>query len=79
LKRFRREYDGTFELDTRFLKGINDNERNVDGLKEFMEDLNPDKYYIFDAKYKDQALDKDFVKMLKRKFDELPVETEYNV
>jgi wyosine [tRNA(Phe)-imidazoG37] synthetase (radical SAM superfamily) len=79
IKTFRAEYKGFLAPDTRFLNGMNDSEKNVDGLKEFMKDVMPDKYYIFDAKYKGQSLTKDFVDMLKKKFDDLPFDTEYNV
>jgi wyosine [tRNA(Phe)-imidazoG37] synthetase (radical SAM superfamily) len=79
LKKFKAEYSGIFEPETRFLTGINDNEKNVDGLREFMISVNPSKYHIFDAKYGGRPLSKDFVSMLKRKFENPPFKVEYHV
>lgn len=79
LKKFRAEYNGILGPDTRFFYGINDNEKNIDGLKNFMTDVNPDKYYIFDAKCNGQQLTEDFIEMLKKKFRDLPFKIEYNV
>ncbi|MDH4211783.1 MAG: radical SAM protein [candidate division WOR-3 bacterium] len=79
LKQFKAEYDGIFEAETRFLSGINDNEKNVDGLKEYMTDINPHKYHIFDAKYGGQSLSPEFVETLRKKFEDLPFPVAYNV
>ncbi|UCG91544.1 MAG: radical SAM protein [candidate division WOR-3 bacterium] len=79
LKKFRAEYHGILEPDTRFFKGINDSEKNVDGLKKFMKDVNPQKYYIFDPKHKGEPLAEDFIEMIKKKFIDLPFKIEYNV
>jgi wyosine [tRNA(Phe)-imidazoG37] synthetase (radical SAM superfamily) len=79
LLKFRTEYQGALEPDTRFLRGINDSEKNIDGLKEFMKNVNPDKYRIFDAKYKGKELTQDFIATLKGTFDDLLFEVEYNV
>lgn len=79
LRKFRDEYKGIFEPDTRFFAGINDNEKNVDGLKDFMKDLGPRKYYIFDAKYGNKPLSPEFIDTLKKKFRDLPFPVEYKV
>jgi wyosine [tRNA(Phe)-imidazoG37] synthetase (radical SAM superfamily) len=79
LMRFKADYLGVFETDTRFLKGMNDNEKNVDGLKAFMKAISPRKYHIFDAKYGGKTLVPDFVDLVKKKFEDLPFAVEYNV
>lgn len=76
---FNADYNGVFETDTRFLKGINDNETSVDGLVEFMKAIGPNKYHVFDAKYGGATLAPDFVDLVKRKFKDLPFAVEYHV
>ncbi len=79
LRHFRAEYNGIFEIDTRFLFGMNDNEKSVDGLREFMKDITPDRYHVFDAKYGNQPLSPKFVEITKKKFGDLPFPIEYKV
>ncbi|UCD05573.1 MAG: radical SAM protein [candidate division WOR-3 bacterium] len=79
MKIFRNEYDGVFMVDTRFFAGINDTEKNLDGLREFMEKINPHKYYIIDAKYGGNPLPSAFIDLVKSKFDGVPFEVEYRV
>lgn len=79
MMQFNADYSGVFETDTRLLKGINDNEKSVDGLVEFMKTIAPNKYHIFDAKYGGATLSPDFVDLAKRKFKDLPFAVEYNV
>lgn len=79
MKAFRTEYNGSFMTDTRFFAGINDNEKNVDGLREFMTEINPHKYYIMDAKYGGKPLSPDFVSMVKKEFSDVPFQVEYKL
>jgi wyosine [tRNA(Phe)-imidazoG37] synthetase (radical SAM superfamily) len=78
LKKFRSEYDGIFEPDTRFLRGINDNERNVEGLKAFMKDISPSRYLVFATKFNTQPLANNFLEVVKKEFEDLPFAVEYN-
>jgi wyosine [tRNA(Phe)-imidazoG37] synthetase (radical SAM superfamily) len=78
LKKFRNEHNGIFELDTLLLRGINDNERNVEGLSAFVKDIRPSRYRVFAIKYKGQALAKDFLELVKKRFEDFPFAVEYN-
>jgi len=79
MKTFSNDYNGVFMIDTRFFAGINDNEKNVCGLREFMKEINPHKYYLIDAKYGDKPLSSDFVSMIKNKFTDVPFQVEYKI
>lgn len=76
---FSNDYRGIFMTDTRFFTGINDNEKNVDGLREFMERINPHEYHIMDAKYGGKPLSPDFVSMVKEKFNDVPFQVESHI
>ena len=79
MKTFSNEYNGVFMIDTRFFAGINDNEKNVRGLREFMEEINPHKYYLMDAKYGREPLSPDFVRMVKEEFTDVPFTVENKI
>jgi wyosine [tRNA(Phe)-imidazoG37] synthetase (radical SAM superfamily) len=79
MKAFRNNYKGNFMTDTRFFAGINDNEKNASGLREFMKDINPHEYHIMDAKYGGKPLSPDFVSMVKEKFNDVPFNVKYNI
>ncbi|UCD18864.1 MAG: radical SAM protein [candidate division WOR-3 bacterium] len=79
IRKFKAEYKGNFAMDTRFLKGINDSEKNVSGLREFVTSVNPGKYDILDAKYGGQPLSEDFVRMVKEKFAGVSFTIEFHI
>jgi wyosine [tRNA(Phe)-imidazoG37] synthetase (radical SAM superfamily) len=79
MKKFRVDYNGNFTIDTRFLTGINDTDKNINGLRELMISLNPSKYHVIDAKYGGQTLREDFIGMLKKTFEGLPFTVEYHI
>jgi len=46
LKDLRQEYHGEFFLETMFLRGINDDQKEVDALKQVLEEISPDRIQL---------------------------------
>jgi wyosine [tRNA(Phe)-imidazoG37] synthetase (radical SAM superfamily) len=76
LIQFKKKFQGVLFIDTKFVHGINDTERNLIGLVEYIEKLNPDKYTIINRKYKGTTTSEEFMKLAKEKTSQLMLQTE---
>ncbi|NHJ32083.1 MAG: radical SAM protein [Asgard group archaeon] len=72
LKEFSRHFKGVLLFDTKFVKGMNDTERNVQGLIEYLKEVQPNKYAVISRKHKGQELTDDFVSFVKETMKDLP-------
>lgn len=78
IKLFKKHFKGIFGIISIFLEGINDNLKNLDGLKELLMEIEPDLYILKNyacGGYK--ALDGEFKKITASVFNDLPCEIVY--
>ncbi len=75
IREFKKWFSGVFRLHTVFLNGLNDTEGNLEGLKKFLADISPEKYYVTFGQIKgiDPVTD-GFKSLLNEKFSEVPYE-----
>ncbi|GAJ18466.1 unnamed protein product, partial [marine sediment metagenome] len=75
---FSKNYNGKLGIYTMFLKGINDNIKNVEKLKKFLLEVMPDHYsvsnYTLDGF---KPVSKEFKENLKEKLEKLPFKVIY--
>lgn len=72
LLRFTKEFKGRLVISTTFLKGFNDTEENLVGLRKQLEEISPDEITVNFRKEKNtEPLNLEFVKSLKKKWEGL--------
>jgi wyosine [tRNA(Phe)-imidazoG37] synthetase (radical SAM superfamily) len=76
LLQFKKQFHGVLFIDTKFVNGVNDTNRNLIGLMEYIKDLNPDKYTIIHRKYKGELPSEEFIKLANDQVSELSLQTE---
>ncbi|MFW9922854.1 MAG: radical SAM protein [Candidatus Thorarchaeota archaeon] len=69
---FGKHFKGQLLIDTKFIKGLNDTERNVQGLKEYLIRVQPNSYTIIGRKYKGDYLSDQFIDYLKNEMHDMP-------
>jgi len=75
IKLFREKFKGEFGISTVFVKGINDSESNVQNLKSFLLEINPDIYMINSfTENKEESLSEDFKDFVKEIFKDVNFE-----
>jgi wyosine [tRNA(Phe)-imidazoG37] synthetase (radical SAM superfamily) len=72
LKEFSKHFKGVLLFDTKFVKGMNDTERNVLGLIDYLKEVQPNKYTVISKKHKRQELTEEFISFVKETMDDLP-------
>jgi len=75
IKEFAKDFHGHLFIYTMFLKGVNDTIENVNELKDFMEEIQPDSFSI--GEYIEEgfeSLSQKFKNYIKESFQELPFE-----
>lgn len=75
LLKFKKLFQGVLFVDTKFVHDVNDTERNLDGLIEYINELKPDKYTIINRKYKGKLLSDEFIATVKEKSIQLNLPT----
>jgi len=80
IKLLRKDFSGKFWIATVFVKGINDREKNVQNLKSFLLELNPDLYLVRGfSESKNDSLSEDFVKYVKEEFQDVNFKIEFSI
>ncbi|MGB5909967.1 MAG: radical SAM protein [Promethearchaeia archaeon] len=75
IKLFREKFKGEFGISTVFVKGINDSESNVQNLKSFLLEINPDMYIINGfTENKEESISEDFKDYVKEMFKDVNFE-----
>ena len=78
LKKFRQTFSGELVIVTVFLEGINDNQHNLQGLRELLSELQPDLYVLKNYACRGyKSLDGEFRKKAEKTFKNLPFEIIY--
>ncbi|MHA1155081.1 MAG: radical SAM protein [Candidatus Heimdallarchaeota archaeon] len=72
LKEFSRHFTGMLIVDSKFVHGLNDTERNVEGLIEYLSEVQPNEYSVVTRKHHGQNLTKEFISFLEDKMSDLP-------
>jgi len=72
LKEFSKHFKGILLFDTKFVRDINDTEKNVQGLIEYLKEVQPNKYTVINRKYKGQELTEEFKAFLEQTMRDLP-------
>lgn len=72
LKEFSKHFKGILLFDTKFVKGLNDSERNVLGLIDYLKEVQPNKYTVISKNHKGQELTEEFVTYVKETMKDLP-------
>jgi GTP-binding protein len=75
LLKFKKIFQGVIFVDTKFVLDVNDTERNLDGLIEYINNLKPDKYTIINRKYKGNLPSEEFIAIVKEKSNQLGLPT----
>jgi len=75
LLRFKKQFQGVLFVDTKFVPGINDTERNLLGLIDYLKELSPDKYTIIHRKFKGQEPEAEFIDLSRERISELTFTT----
>ncbi|HUT82309.1 MAG TPA: radical SAM protein [Candidatus Bathyarchaeia archaeon] len=71
IKSFRKNYPGKFWIHTVFLRGYNDSDKNLLGLRKYFEELNPDQLYIsYGLKSSEGPLTDEFKENFKQRFND---------
>jgi wyosine [tRNA(Phe)-imidazoG37] synthetase (radical SAM superfamily) len=76
LIQFKKQFQGVLFIDTKFVYSINDTDRNLIGLIDYIKELNPDKYTIIHRKHKGKNPTDDFMKLTKEHASQLKLQTE---
>ncbi|NHJ48314.1 MAG: radical SAM protein [Asgard group archaeon] len=76
LLQFKKIFQGVLFIDTKFVNGVNDTDRNLTGLMEYIKELNPDKYTIIHRKYKGKLPEEEFIKLTNEQVSQLSIQTE---
>ncbi len=71
LLNFKKIFQGVIFIDTKFVSDVNDTERNLIGLIDFINELKPDKYTIINRKYKGKLPSEEFISLVKEKSNQL--------
>ena len=78
VKLFRKSFKGELIVVSVFLEGINDNQKNLQGLKKLVLELQPDKFLLKNFACKGyKSLDGEFKKVAQNTFSDLPFEVIY--
>jgi wyosine [tRNA(Phe)-imidazoG37] synthetase (radical SAM superfamily) len=76
---FRKSFKGTFGITTIFVKGINDNQKNLNGLKEVLFKIMPDLLFLKNYACKGyKPITEEFKVNIKNVFNDFPNEIIYN-
>ena len=82
IRKFRGDYEGVFYVDTKFFKGLNDSERNLEDLRAILTELLPDSYSViikrFEGRHGIELPTEEFKALIKEKFNDLPFPVTYD-
>ncbi len=76
LKEFSKHFKGILKFDTKFVKDLNDTERNVLGLIDYLKEVQPNNYTVISKKYKGQELTEEFTSFITETMKDLPFPVE---
>ena len=79
LKLFSNHFTGMLIVETEFIRGINDTEKNIDGLIEYLSDVQPNVYNVVGNNFQGRSLSEDFTSLLKNKMNEAPFPVKFHL
>ena len=72
LKEFSKHFKGNLMFDTKFVRDLNDTKRNVQGLIDFLKEIQPNSYTVISKKHKGQELTEEFASFIRESMKDLP-------
>jgi len=80
IRLFKKNYKGKYDISSVFLSSINANEKNLEGLKDFLLEINPDLYIVQEfSNEKFKPIPEEFKAKIKEIFSGLPFEVMFNL
>ena len=79
LTEFAKHYKGLLRIDTKFVPGLNDTERNLLGLIDYLSEVQPNAYAVVGREYKGKQLSEEFTTLIKDKMSDLPFPTQFHL
>lgn len=76
LLEFSKHFRGILRIDTKFLPELNDTEKNIDGLLDYLRKVQPNTYTVIGRKHKGKQLSKEFSGLIREKMNDLPFPTQ---
>jgi len=59
-------------FDNKFVRDLNDTKRNVQGLIDFLKEIQPNSYTVISKKHKGQELTEEFASFIRESMKDLP-------
>ena len=79
LKIFSNHFTGMFIVETEFIHGINDTEKNIDGLINYLSEIQPNIYAVKGKNNQDNSLSEEFTLLLKNKMNDAPFPVKFHL